>query len=640
MNWHNRWLRISFVLCALLGAAFSPAPDAFPQDLTNFETSMVADLNKEGESYPDYLTLRERNSNSQIYFSAKKPGVGTELWRMGPDEKIRLVEDINPDASSSPTDLVLFNNNFLFFSAIDEQKGDELWRWNLDPGVAPVLVSDINPNGSASPRGMTEYNGKIYFSADDDVHGKELWKVGSSGAPVLVADINTHQTDNNPATPDTESSSPDGFTPAFGTLYFAANNYWNGTELFKLNGSGNPVLAANINTSGSTDPQYMTLFRGELYFSGYTSAKGVELYKINSSGIWELVADINPDEAHSFPRYLTVAGDSMYFSADDGEFGFELWRVTSAGEVELVQDINIFGNAFPNALTIINDTLYFSANNGEYGQELWRLRRDGTAEMIEDINIFGHSFPSDMTYMNGVLYFSANDGVNGREMWKLDKSRPPCKLPDTGLFPENELNPPLELLDAYMQEETDIVLAIPALNVQSRIVQVPLKNCEWDLAWLGGWIGYLEGTTFPTYNGNCALTAHNRLYNDEPGPFSRLYDLVYNDQIYIYAWGMKYTYGVTKKEIVVPQNLSVLEPGTRDEITLISCKDYDSKSAEYLMRVVVKAVLARIDYADVSEIQLNYSNEEMYFEEEYPEEEFLEGEYPDEGGEVPEGENP
>jgi ELWxxDGT repeat protein len=53
-----------------------------------------------------------------------------------------------------------------------------------------VMVKNINPSGSSSPRWLTNAQGRLFFSAYDPVHGRELWKSeGTSERTTLVRDI-------------------------------------------------------------------------------------------------------------------------------------------------------------------------------------------------------------------------------------------------------------------------------------------------------------------------------------------------------------------------------------------------------------------------------------------------------------------
>ena len=53
------------------------------------------------------------------------------------------------------------------------------------------MVKDIYPGKESSdPGNLTEVGGTLYFSADDGVHGMELWKSdGSDLTTVMVMDI-------------------------------------------------------------------------------------------------------------------------------------------------------------------------------------------------------------------------------------------------------------------------------------------------------------------------------------------------------------------------------------------------------------------------------------------------------------------
>ncbi|MCB0363640.1 MAG: hypothetical protein KDD35_13015, partial [Bdellovibrionales bacterium] len=85
---------------------------------------------------------------------------------------------------------------------------------------------DINPgNNGSSPINFIEFNGKLYFSADDGVHGRELWE--TDGTPIstkLTNDIN----------PGNSSSSPSYFKIVNGKLYFFADKILLGNEIWVM----------------------------------------------------------------------------------------------------------------------------------------------------------------------------------------------------------------------------------------------------------------------------------------------------------------------------------------------------------------------------------------------------------------------
>ena len=137
---------------------------------------------------------------------------------------------------------------------------------------------------------LVNVNGTLFFSADDGVKGRELWKrKGTGGGTALVANIN----------PGAASSDPTFLTAAGSNLFFRANNGTNGNELWTLR---NPVAAAlpparmiapDSNDPNSLSPQNSigdsrikgrTLqYPADLYFAGFgvQSAKPDSLFATN-----------------------------------------------------------------------------------------------------------------------------------------------------------------------------------------------------------------------------------------------------------------------------------------------------------------------------------------------------------------------
>src|SRR5262245_34527758 len=95
----------------------------------------------------------------------------------------------------------------------------------------PFLVRNINtmPIGVGSnPVFLGTIGGVAYFSADDGIHGRELWRTdGTTAGTSIVKDIQT----------GSGSSSPTNFVVIGTTAYFAATTSSAGTELWVTDGT-------------------------------------------------------------------------------------------------------------------------------------------------------------------------------------------------------------------------------------------------------------------------------------------------------------------------------------------------------------------------------------------------------------------
>ena len=397
-------------------------------------------------------------------------------------EQIVLVEDINPGAadddsqylpSSNPTGLVQLNDR-LYFSASNEEVGNELW---VSDGTAEgtQLVADINQTnqeydnsaGSSNPDNLTEFKDRLYFAADDGVSGIEPWVTdGTAEGTQQLEDISA----NDGEYVFENSSFANNFTVAGDRLYFTADDGENGRELWITDGTAEGTQLLKDLNSGTTDgyfypfepspdssnPDELVAVGDRLYFTADDGENGEELWV--SDGTTEgtqLVKDINsgaenvdylysragksrpvekPIPYSSYLNDLTEFGGKLYFSADDGENGGELWVSDGTTEgTKLVEDINPGTSDYganssnPGEFFEFGDRLYFAAETSDLGRELWVT--DGTAEgtkLIKDINPNPGGFfdtsssPSDFAEFDGKLYFSANDGSTGAELWVSD----------------------------------------------------------------------------------------------------------------------------------------------------------------------------------------------------------------------------
>jgi LPXTG-site transpeptidase (sortase) family protein len=166
-------------------------------------------------------------------------------------------------------------------------------------------------------------------------------------------------------------------------------------------------------------------------------------------------------------------------------------------------------------------------------------------------------------------------------------------IPVTGF----KANVVTDLSDVPMESYTstgDVTLEIPSLSVKIPVVGVPKKNGAWNVSWLTNEAGWLEGSAFPSWNGNSVLTGHVFSASGLPGPFVNLNKLRFGDKVIVYAFGQKFTFDVQTNEIVNPNDRSVMKHEEKPWLTLVTCKDYDEKTDSYKKRVVVRAVLVDV----------------------------------------------
>ncbi len=281
-----------------------------------------------------------------------------------------------------------------------------------------MLDDDAVPNngindggGSSTPQGLANVNGTLFFQANDFIAGAELWKTNGSNGPgntVMVDDdlVPDGGINSNGVGGD-QPSDPAGITDVNGVAYFGASNGDDGFELWRSNGNNGPG-----NTEMVEDP---------------VPGGGIR----NGAG------------TSSFAGGMTNVSGTIFFSAIGDSGGEELWKTdgTPAGTT-IVEDgapdggLNPTGamgsnSSNPFELTNIGGTLFFNADDGTNGRELWKSNAAGTS-MVEDgvpgsgLNNGGDSTPAGFTAFAGGVFFRATDGVVGTELWRAQVEGPPA----------------------------------------------------------------------------------------------------------------------------------------------------------------------------------------------------------------------
>ncbi len=106
---------------------------------------------------------------------------------------------------------------------------------------------------------------------------------------------------------------------------------------------------------------------------------------------------------------------------------------------------------------------------------------------------------------------------------------------------------------------------------------------------LGMNVGHLIGTAPLMSTGNIVLVGHVELADGRPGIFAGLKDVT-NGELILLKWhGEQRAYSVSTVKSVAPDDVSVLYPTEQEQLTLITCGDYDFFSNTYRERIVVVA---------------------------------------------------
>ncbi len=170
-------------------------------------------------------------------------------------------------------------------------------------------------------------------------------------------------------------------------------------------------------------------------------------------------------------------------------------------------------------------------------------------------------------------------------------------LPDTGFTPGKLTILPGQPKDVAYADMNGMWIEIPSLGIKTPIVGVPvMENGEWDVTWLGNQVGWLNGTAFPTWNGNSVITAHVTDPNGKPGLFADLGKMSWGNKILIHSWGQTYTYEVRSVNLwTSPKSTSsVIKHEELPWVTLLTCRGYNETTDSYTWRTVIRAVLVNI----------------------------------------------
>ena len=391
--------------------------EVWGSDGTAGGTSMVADVNPIVGGMDtwwggDLVDV----AGGKLWFSADDGNTGAEPWVSdGTQDGTYLLKDLVTLAASSEPSTPVVLGTTTYFYANDGVHGFELWQ--INEGSTPSMW-DINPTGSSAYPGesnaevqMVVSGNRLFFVADDGVHGPEIWSLTEGSAPTMSAEIVSGQGGDEQKWVGNLTAR--GNT---GTVFFSAHDIVHGRELWMSDGSNTGMVSDLIVGAESSDPYNLRSIGSWIYFSAYADGIGRELWRSDGTS-FQLVGDLNSGDGGSYPENITAAGGKVYFSALTSLLGHELFVVTEetpgSPMIENAADITAgSGDSYPNNLTEFNGDLYFTATAyGVTGNELFVVT-GGEAKIVVDLCAGScDSWPDSLTVVHGTvdrLYFLAS----------------------------------------------------------------------------------------------------------------------------------------------------------------------------------------------------------------------------------------
>jgi ELWxxDGT repeat protein len=350
------------------------------------------------------------------------------------------------------------------FSADDGNGNVELWSTDGTTGRT-LRLADINPGAAGSNPANTGsnfdpdhtpafavLNGIAYFSADDSVHGRELWRSdGTAAGTVAVTDFtgstagvpngyspnnilvannllffngngpsgfgvysSTGVAGSTPTFLGTQVGGTSGFVSAGNYVYWFAETGLSTSGLYATNGGAITKVTSDHNTTGFID----------VNGTGYLIATGV------GGNALTRVVGTTPTAVSGAPtsiaHYINANG-VLYFTSlsHNGTLYSTNPSITTTTTVKTGLDFNFVNNA-AFSMAALGSHLVFTSTDATHGIELWFS--DGTSGgtvFLKDIlpgtaTQFLNNQPANLTTVGNTVFFQDGDGKGGIDLWKTD----------------------------------------------------------------------------------------------------------------------------------------------------------------------------------------------------------------------------
>ena len=325
------------------GKFYFPANDGttgeelWATDGTENGTYLVKDIRGEdsnGNNYgsnPSGFTV----IGDTMYFIADDGEHGSEPWMTdGTANGTRMLKDIREensdgnnygstygcdgmmDCDSSFQPYYKFGDQ-IFFTADDGLHGTEIWVTDGTANGTRMFKDIREENSDGNNYGSTycyyrdcffEFNGRLWFTANDGIHGNELWYTnGTEAGTYMLTDIREEDSNGN-----NYGSNPYIYFNTEDYFYFTAHD-GDSQRLFMTDGK-QMIMDLDVHSSDVYISGTPVMFDGEFYMSLRTQPTGYELWK--SDGTSEgtvMVHEFWSGTTSGNPQNLMVVNNNLLF---------------------------------------------------------------------------------------------------------------------------------------------------------------------------------------------------------------------------------------------------------------------------------------------------------------------------------------
>ena len=270
-----------------------------------------------------------------MYFYASDNEHGTEPWMTdGTVNGTRMLKDIREGTSSSsngcatgvatPCDssfqpFYKFGDQ-IFFVADDGSHGSEIWVTDGTANGTRMFKdireedSDGNNHGSTScysHKCFFEFDNKLWFQANEGIHGHELWYTdGTEAGTLMFSDIHDGSDGSNPLI---HFNTEDYF-------YFRAHD-GDSYRLFMTDGK-QMIMDLDVHSDNVFILGTPVMLDGEFYMSLYTQPTGYELWKSDGTSDGTVIVHEfgSGDNGSNVRNLIVVNSELLFMLADPGSY--------------------------------------------------------------------------------------------------------------------------------------------------------------------------------------------------------------------------------------------------------------------------------------------------------------------------------